>query len=86
MSAEVIVAVNWVEETKVVTLPDPFHSATEFETKLVPFRVKVKLFPPAVVEVGEMELSVGAGLLTVTAVLKAEVTPADVAQTWIACP
>lgn len=43
----------------------PFHWTTELETKLVPFIVRVKLEPPAIVEVGEIEVVVGTGLFIV---------------------
>ena len=86
MSAAVMVAVSCVDDAKTVVLLDPFHSAVEFETKFVPVRVRVKLFPPAVVEVGEMDVKVGAKLLTVTVLLKVDVTPVDVAQILIASP
>ena len=36
---------------------------TEVDTKPVPFTVNVKPAPPAVVVVGDIEVSVGAGLL-----------------------
>lgn len=86
ISAALMVAVSCVDDAKTVVLPDPFHSAVEFETKFVPMRVTVKLFPPAAVEVGEIEVSVGAKLLTVTVLLKVDVTPVDVAQILIASP
>ena len=39
----------------------PFHCATELLMKLVPFSVKVNAAPPAPVEVGAMDVSVGSG-------------------------
>jgi hypothetical protein len=46
----------------VVALLAPFHRTTELETKFVPVAVKVKLVPPAVVELGLMLVNVGTGL------------------------
>ena len=43
----------------------PLKSTTEEAIKLVPFTVRVKLLPPAVVDVGDMEVVVGTGFLTV---------------------
>ena len=40
----------------------PFHRTFEVETKPVPVTVRVKADPPAVAELGEMEVRVGAGL------------------------
>ncbi len=65
MSAAVIAAVNWVEETKVVVRFDPFHRTTEPATKLLPLTVSVKAGPPAVAEEGLRLVVVGTGLLIV---------------------
>ncbi len=56
-------AVIEVALTNVVTSATPFHSTTEALTKLDPVSVNVKPAPPAVAEVGAMEVSAGAGLL-----------------------
>ena len=52
MSAAVIAAVNWAEETYVVVRLDPFHCTVEPDTKPVPFTVSVNPAPPAVAEAG----------------------------------
>ncbi len=65
MSAAVIAAVNWVEETKVVVRFDPFQRTTDLATKLLPLTVSVKAGPPAAAEEGLRLLVVGAGLLIV---------------------
>jgi xanthosine utilization system XapX-like protein len=59
------VAVSWVDETKVVASAVPFHFTVEVETKFVPFTVKVNCEPPAVAQVGLVEVVVGTGLLIV---------------------
>jgi len=75
ISAALIVAVTDELETKVVVRAEPFQFTTEVETKFVPFTVKVKPDPPAVVEVGEMEVVVGTGFKTTNAVDVAEPPP-----------
>jgi hypothetical protein len=65
ISAAVIAAVNFVVLTNVVVLVAPLNFTTDVDTKPVPFTVRVKAAPPAVALVGEREVSVGAGLLTV---------------------
>jgi len=62
MSAAVIAAVNWVEETKVVVRSAPFQRTTDPETKFVPFTVSVNAAPPAVREDGLRLVVVGTGL------------------------
>ena len=62
------VAVSCVAETKVVVNAVAFHFTVEPETKLVPFTVKVNWVPPAVVQVGLSELTVGAALIVITSV------------------
>jgi hypothetical protein len=65
ISAAVIAAVSWVALTNVVVLAAPLNFTTDVDTKPVPFTVRVKAAPPAVAVVGEIEDSVGAGLLIV---------------------
>jgi hypothetical protein len=65
MSAGVIAAVNCVALTNAVVLAAPLNFTTDVDTKPVPFTVRVKAAPPAVALVGEREVSVGTGLLTV---------------------
>jgi hypothetical protein len=65
ISAAMIAAVNFVVLTNVVVLVAPLNFTTDVDTKPVPFTVRVKAAPPAVALVGEREVSVGAGLLTV---------------------
>ena len=52
-------------ETKVVARLEPSIWTVELASKPVPLTVKVKLAPPAVVLVGEIEVVVGAACLTV---------------------
>src|SRR3989337_95452 len=52
MSAAVIVARNWVADTKVVERSEPFQRTFAPETKLLPSTVRVKAVPPAVAEEG----------------------------------
>ena len=65
ISAAVIAAVSCVALAKVVVLAAPLNFTTDVDTNPVPFTVRVKAAPPAVALVGEREVSVGAGLLTV---------------------
>ncbi len=65
MSAAVMVAVNRVEETKVVVRFVPFHRTIEPATKLLPLTVRTKSVPPAVVDVGLKLEFVGTGLFIV---------------------
>jgi len=56
-----MVAVRFVEFTKVVVSEEPFHfTVDDPETKFVPLTVKVKLDEPEAIEVGLMEVIVGA--------------------------
>jgi hypothetical protein len=61
MSAAVIAAVNCVALTNVVVRALPFHCAVDPLMKLVPVNVIVNAAPPAPVDVGEIEVSVGTG-------------------------
>ena len=54
-----------MEETNVVASVFPFHFTVDVETKFVPFTVNVNCAPPAVAQVGPIELVVGTGLLIV---------------------
>ena len=54
-----------VLETNVVVNGTPLISTVDDVLKLVPVTVRVKDVPPAVVEVGLIEVVVGTGLLTV---------------------
>jgi hypothetical protein len=65
MSAAVIWAVSWVLLPNVVLLALPFQRTTDEVLKFVPVTVSVNAAPPAVAFDGEIEVSVGAGLLTV---------------------
>jgi len=53
-------------EMNVVARVDPFHRTDDEAVKLLPMRVKVKPELPAVVDVGEIEVRVGAGPPTAT--------------------
>lgn len=66
ISAAVTAAVSCVTETKEVVRSAPFHRTTEVPTKLVPLTVSVNASPPAVAEVGLIEVVVGAGLERLT--------------------
>jgi hypothetical protein len=65
ISVAVIVAANWVAETKVVVRFEPFHLTLEVGTNPFPLTVRVKLPPPAVTETGLMFPMDGNGLATV---------------------
>ena len=69
ISAAVTSAVTSPADTNVVTSPDPFQFTVELLTKFVPSTVSVKPAFPAKVEVGLMEVMVGAGF-TVAVTLK----------------
>jgi hypothetical protein len=60
MSLAGTAAVSFVALTNVVVNAAPFHCTTEPLTKFVPFAVKVNAAPPAVADVGEIEVNVGA--------------------------
>jgi hypothetical protein len=74
MSGAVIVAVTVVLEIKVVARAEPLKSTVDDALKLVPFTVRVNCAPPAVVEVGLIDVVVGTGLLIVS-VCELEVPP-----------
>ena len=64
MSAALMLAVNWVLDTKVVTRFDPFQRTVDAPlTKPVPLTVRVKADPPAVADEGLKLMMVGRGLL-----------------------
>jgi hypothetical protein len=86
LSLESIVAVSWELDTKVVARLAPFTRTDAFETKLVPLTVRVKPPPPAVVDVGAMLVVVGTRFETATVLLKADVTPVDVAHIFMLSP
>jgi len=58
-------AVSWVVLTKVVVRFDPLKRTVDPETKLVPLTVSVKIASPAFLDVGEILVVAGTGLLTV---------------------
>jgi hypothetical protein len=66
MSAAVIVAVSWVEETNVVDLAEPLKSTVDDAINPVPCTVSRRLVPPAVVEVGLIEVVAGVGFTSVS--------------------
>jgi hypothetical protein len=74
ISAAVTATVTCVAFTNVVVLAAPPNVALAPLTKFVPLTVSVKAAPPAVALVGESEVIVGAGLLTVKLVA-ADVPP-----------
>ena len=65
MSVVCTVAFNWVEETRVVERPVPFHCTTELELKPVPFMVSVNGALAVRTVAGLMLVVVGSGLLNV---------------------
>src|SRR5437016_56670 len=67
MSADVMAAVIWLPEMKLVERAEPFHLTVAPLTKLLPLTVNVNAGPPAVAELGLKVVSVGglAELLTV---------------------
>src|SRR5438477_23090 len=73
------VAVSCVALTYVVVSGLPFQFTVEPETKLVPFTVSVNCAPPAVAEVGLIEVIVGTGLLMVMTSVAVPVPPELVA-------
>jgi hypothetical protein len=68
MSEAGTVAVSRVEETNVVASGLPSQFTVEPETKLVPFTVSVNSGPPAAIQVGLIELIVGAVAIVITKV------------------
>jgi len=73
------VAVSCVALTNVVVSAVPFQFTVEPETNLVPFTVNVNCAPPAVAEVGLIEVIVGTGLLMVMTSVAVPVPPELVA-------
>src|SRR5271157_4244407 len=65
MSVVCTVAFNWVEETRVVERPVPFHCTTELELKPLPFMVSVNDALAVRTVAGLMLVVVGSGLLKV---------------------
>ncbi len=61
-----IVAVSWVESTNVVVRSEPLNLTTDDEIKFVPLTVIVKPGSPTSLEVGDMPVILGTGLLGVT--------------------
>ena len=64
MSLAGMSALRCVPSTNIVGRALPFHRTTELPTKLVPVTVNVNAAPSVGAEVGEVEISVGNGLLT----------------------
>ena len=62
MSAAEMAACNCVALTNVVVRAEPFQLTTELLMKPLPFTVRVKAAPPAVVLAGDREVTVGRGL------------------------
>ena len=73
-----IAAVTCVELTKVVVLSEPPIRTTDELLKPVPFTVNVNAPSPAHLRVGEMEVTVGDGLLTVKELLLPVCEPPEV--------
>jgi hypothetical protein len=82
MSAAEMEAVTFVLLKNLVLRGDPFQSTTEPMTRFEPFTVSVNAGPPAVALMGEIELIVGTGLLTVN-VIAFDVPPPGVALTTL---
>ena len=68
MRAAGTVAVSCVADTNVVASAVAFHFTVEPETKFVPFTVRVNCGLPAAVQLGLIELIVGAALIVITRV------------------
>jgi hypothetical protein len=68
MRAAGTVAVSCVAETNAVVSAVPFHFTVEPETKFAPFTVSVNCGPPAAVQFGLSELTVGTALIVITRV------------------
>jgi hypothetical protein len=81
ISAAVIAAVSWVDETKVVVLLEPFQRTVLPDKKLVPYTVIVKAELPATADAGEIDVVVGVERPTLTlskiAVCVADIPPAQ---------
>ena len=60
------VVVKVVEFTKVADCQVPLTFTVEPETKFVPVTVSVNAVPPAITDVGDIEVRVGAELVTVS--------------------
>jgi hypothetical protein len=76
MSLAGIAAVTWVSLTKLVVRSAPFQRTTEFETKPVPFTMRVKAGPPTPVKFGLSVVIVGTGFpLVIVNVTAFEVPP-----------
>ena len=73
-----MVAVSWVEETKVVVRLEALKRTIEPDTKLVPLTVRVTAGSRLVAVVGEMEVVVGTGL----AAVRTSVPPAPAASKY----
>jgi hypothetical protein len=82
MSTAGMVIVMVVLDTNVVANGAPLKSTVDDALKFVPVTVSVKLFPPAVVDVGETELVVGTGLFIVS-VCAFDVPPPGVGLTTV---
>ena len=70
-----MVAVNWVELTKVVVRALPFQFTTEPEVKSLPVTVRVKAGSPAVALEGEIDITEGMGFGWVMVPLELESHP-----------
>jgi hypothetical protein len=75
MSAAAIVAVNCVALSNVVVFETPPNFTTAPETKPVPFTVRVKAAPPAVVLGGESDVIVKFEVLLIVKVWAFDVPP-----------
>jgi hypothetical protein len=67
ISTAEIEAVSWTSVTKVVGRGEPFQVTVDAVVKPEPVRVKTKALPPAVAEPGSSLVSLGAGLLILSA-------------------
>ena len=78
MSFAEIAARSSVLLTKVVDRAVPFHCRIDEAMKFVPVAIRVNPAPPAATLLGEIELSVGTGLLWIVNVCALEAPPAGV--------
>ena len=70
----------------VVFLGEPAKLTTDAEMKSAPLTVIINSSPPAIFDSGAIEVIAGIKLLTVTALLKAEDNPGELAHIFIISP
>jgi hypothetical protein len=81
-----IVAVSVVEFTKFVVTAEAFQLIAELLVKLDPVAVSVNAVPPAVIVLGDTELSIGTGGLCTTNARAAEMPAPEVETVILSVP